>query len=106
MQNPASSAPASESYDGGAFGGKPELDASETMQANPVGGKQELDSRNEIGPGVPGAPAELAVQVPPVEMPDHRSPDTPMAELSGDIMLGNMGSGETRKGSIKKPTSD
>lgn len=80
MQKPSSSAPVSESHDSAAFGGKPELDAIETGHANQVF-KQELDAGNEINPGVPGAPAELA---------GYRNPGTPVAELPGDVMMGDL----------------
>lgn len=50
-------------------------------------GKPELDA-NEIGPGVPGAPAELPTlqtDTPKAELPAFKSPATPQAELPGDF---------------------
>lgn len=67
---------------GDPFTGKPELGGSAV--GNPFE-KRELDAGNEIGPGVPGAPAELPVRMPPAELSAVTGEETAVAELPGDI---------------------
>ncbi|KAJ5109889.1 hypothetical protein N7532_002534 [Penicillium argentinense] len=70
------------SYD--PYSGKPELDAN--AEASPYTGKQELDAQDQVVVGG-HALAELPVlhsSVPQAELPEHKRPDTPQAELPGD----------------------
>lgn len=81
----AAEIPATSAQDTYPYMGKPELDGG-ALKKNPYE-KQELDAQDKVVSGIMIPPAELpALQSDvPSELPSHKSPDTPQAELPGDL---------------------